>query len=165
MPQKTGRRKLQTPRIDLTPMVDLGFLLITFFMITTTMAKPRVMDINMPYKTSENKTVFVEEATITLIPIGGHRIAYYNGILKIKDQLMYKPMGSIRELLLNKKKVVAALPATFSADAHKLHVLIRPSDKCRYEDLVAVMDEMLIVDVPYYAIMDVTAEENEWIEK
>jgi biopolymer transport protein ExbD len=74
------RRKPRTPRIDLTPMVDLGFLLITFFMYTTTLARPKVMELQMPDvpPTPATPTV-IPEATLVIIPTEGHRIAYYPG--------------------------------------------------------------------------------------
>ncbi len=80
MPQKGGRRKVQAPRIDLTPMVDLGFLLITFFMFTTTLAQQKTMPLQLPSNERTNTpTVVPAESTLTLIAVKGHGILYYEG--------------------------------------------------------------------------------------
>src|ERR1041384_6622445 len=75
-------KKLST-RVDLTPMVDLGFLLITFFMFTTTLQKPKTMEINMPYK-DPNKpvdTTKVKASTaLTVLLSKDHRVYYYEGL-------------------------------------------------------------------------------------
>src|SRR5215203_791591 len=76
-------KKLST-RIDLTPMVDLGFLLITFFMYTTTLAKPKTMEINMPYKdekmTEEQKSKVKESTALTVLLSKDHQLYLYEGI-------------------------------------------------------------------------------------
>src|ERR1039458_5055987 len=76
-------KKLST-RIDLTPMVDLGFLLITFFMFTTTLAKPKTMEINMPYKDPnmkiEDQNKIKKSVALTVLLSKNHRIYYYEGI-------------------------------------------------------------------------------------
>src|SRR5215216_6319438 len=76
-------KKLST-RIDLTPMVDLGFLLITFFMFTTTLAKPKTMEINMPYKDEnmkeEEKNKIKNSVALTVLLSKDHRIYYYKNI-------------------------------------------------------------------------------------
>jgi biopolymer transport protein ExbD len=166
VPNKTGKRKVQAPRIDLTPMVDLGFLLITFFMFTTTMVKPKAMEINMPNTVPTNEvTVFTEESTISLILVNGHKVVYYSGTLEAEEQLKGCPIDNVRDVLIKKKKDAGDLPNTFSAEAHKLHVLIKPNDDSKFDDLVKLLDEMTIVNVPYYAIVDVTLQEKEWIGK
>jgi len=166
-PGKTGKRKTQAPRIDLTPMVDLGFLLITFFMFTTTLATPKALQITMPDSVDkpETPTPYIAEGTITLIPVSGHKVAYYNGALESKEQIKTAPMTAIRSVLLNKKNAVAALPPKFSKEAHKLHVLIKPDASSSYADLVSMLDEMTIGDVPYYAITDLTADEKAMLKK
>lgn len=161
LPQKSGKRKIHSLKVDLTPMVDLGFLLITFFMLTTTMAQPKAMELNMPNNTPTTEPcVFAEEATITLIPSKDHTLHYYNGLLKSPADMHTTGMNKARDIILKKKGEVAALPATFSANAHQLHVLIKPDNTCKYEDVVALLDEMNINDIKYYAIVDVTAEET-----
>ncbi|MBC7554259.1 MAG: biopolymer transporter ExbD, partial [Taibaiella sp.] len=152
-------RKTQAPRIDLTPMVDLGFLLITFFMFTTTLAQPKALALNLPAdKTDGSETVFIDVASVTLLPGANHTVAYYNGLLA--DQgLRFTTIANVRAMLQQRKAQIAALPATFSAQAHKMHVLIKPTTQCKYADVVGLLDEMLIVDVPFYTLADVTPDE------
>lgn len=152
---KAGKRKLQPPRIDFTPMVDLGFLLITFFIYTTTMAKPKTMELNMPSnEPTNNPTKFIPESTISLIPFKDHKIVYYYGALDETSQLSITTNNHIRDILLQKEKQLTTLPGSFSAEAHKLHVLIKPAATSTYADMVQVLDEMNITNVPYYAIVD-----------
>ena len=166
IPVKNGKRKVQAPRIDLTPMVDLGFLLITFFMFTTTMAREKVMDIRMPdNEPSPVPTVFIAESTITLIPDKNHTVRYYEGTLTGPGDLKTTTAANILLVLLKKKNEVAALPASFSTEAHKLHVLIKPTTDSKYEDVVRMMDDMLIADVIYYALTDITEDELQELKK
>lgn len=165
LPQKTGQRKVQAPRIDLTPMVDLGFLLITFFIFTTTMANPRTMELNMPFKPSRGNIAFVDTSTITLIPVKNHTIAYYNGQFKSNSIPQTASFNAIREILVVKQNNLKALPVGYSDQARKLHVIIKPNDDCTYEDVVNVLDEMSILDIRYYAIDDISAPEKEWLTK
>src|ERR1700722_441670 len=75
--QKT--KKLST-RVDLTPMVDLGFLLITFFIFTTTMARPKAMGLILPKDVPENiRTREPEGAVITLLLSKDNQVWYYEG--------------------------------------------------------------------------------------
>jgi hypothetical protein len=66
---------------------------------------------------------------------------------------------------MKKKSGLKDLPQTFSVQAHILHVLIKPNDDCKYNDVVQLLDEMNILAVPYYAIMDLAPQEKEWIRK
>jgi biopolymer transport protein ExbD len=166
LPQKSARRKVQAPRIDFTPMVDLGFLLITFFMITTTLAKPKTLELRMPTnEQAQPPTAFPDESTITLIPVNRHKVVYYYGALNNEEQLRETTLSNIRDILLRKKNEIISLPMTLSAEAHKLHVVIKPNDNCKYEDVVSVLDEMNICDVTFYALVDVSSEEKVMIGK
>ncbi len=165
-------KKLST-RVDLTPMVDLGFLLITFFMFTTTLSKPKTMEINMPFKDEKQK---VDESKVkastalTVLLSKGHRIYYYEGLAddptKPPDvQLTYfKPQGGIRDVIINKKKTVAGLKQQGALTAtDQLTVLIKPDRNSTYEDLVNILDEMSINDVRIYAIVDITPVDKDYI--
>jgi len=160
MNHSKGKRSRRSPLIDLTPMVDLGFILITFFIYTTSIAEPRMMDINMPYKPATEGTAYVDTATITIIPTKNHLFATYTGAYK--EGMQFKTYNSIelRTLIMNKQAALRKLPTTFSAQAHQLHVIIKPNDDCEYQDVVALLDEMAINGVPYYAIADITTDEK-----
>ncbi len=153
---------MPVPRIDLTPMVDLGFLLITFFMFTTTLAQQKALKINMPSKeVAETPPVIPEESTITVLLGSAHQISYYTGASLAAENVHDTSLAGLSNVIAARKSVCAGFPSTMSGEAHKLHVLIKPTDDCRYEDVVRVVDYMLIHQVPYYAITDPIADELE----
>ncbi len=156
-----GGRGRRDTTVDLTPMVDLGFLLISFFMFTTTLANHKALPVTMPSKEPTNEpTAFASEATITLMPAANHAVVYYSGFLNQATNVQIATMQKLRQVLIAKKKEVAALPGSYSADAHRLHVLIKPTANCTYGDVVNILDEMNIVDIPVYALVDLTEEDR-----
>lgn len=160
--QKNGKRRLTPPRIDLTPMVDLGFLLITFFMYTTTIAKPKVIDLNMPYKPAQEATTdFPASNSMTLIPTTGHQIAYYEGLLEHKEQMKSGNIAEARKAIIDKKR---SIQENHMLKSNRMFVLIKPNNDCTYSDVVNVLDEMIINDVQTYAIVDITSEEQEMLK-
>ncbi|MBS1590295.1 MAG: biopolymer transporter ExbD [Bacteroidetes bacterium] len=165
-------KKLST-RVDLTPMVDLGFLLITFFMYTTTMSKPKTMEINMPNNEKveeKDQTKVKESVAMTVLLSKDHRIYYYEGLatdptkppeLKVT---YFKPKGGIRDAIIDKKKSVDELRQKgVLSGKDQLTVLIKPDTNSTYDDLVNILDEMAINDVKVYAIVDITPVDQEFI--
>jgi biopolymer transport protein ExbD len=167
-------KKLST-RIDLTPMVDLGFLLITFFMYTTTMSKPKTMEINMPYKDEnmqkEEQSKVKESTAMTILLAKDHRVFYYEGIgsdptkppeLKVTT---FKQKDGIRDAIIDKKKRVEDMKRQgVLTDKDQLTILIKPNEQSTYEDLVNMLDEMAINDVRTYAIVDISDVDREFIQ-
>jgi biopolymer transport protein ExbD len=148
-------KKLST-RVDLTPMVDLGFLLITFFIFTTTLAEPTSMNLAMPKDTKdpnlENKVK--ESGSLTLMLGKGNVIYYYFGNDPTKMQTTgYK---DVRKVILDKKK---------STPADDLYIIIKPDKDATYKDAVDVLDEMTINDIKRYSMVDPTPEEYKLIQQ
>ncbi|XZF14285.1 ExbD/TolR family protein [Chitinophagaceae bacterium MMS25-I14] len=168
-------KKLST-RVDMTPMVDLGFLLITFFVFTTTMAKPKTMEINMPYKDKnmppEKESKVKESAAMTILLSKDHRIYYYEGIGSDptnppKVEVTYfKNKNGIRDVIISKKQKVDALKASGALTAtDQATFLIKPDDNSTYDDMVNILDEMSINDAKVYAIVDITPVDQDFIQK
>lgn len=166
-------KKLST-RVDLTPMVDLGFLLITFFMFTTTLSKPKTMEINMPYKDEkieeEEQTKIKNSVALTVLLSQDHRIYYYEGLAddptKPPDVKVtyFRPKDGIRDVIIDKKKRVDELKQQGALTAKdQMTVLIKPDVNSTYNDLVSILDEMSINDVRIYAIVDITPVDKEFI--
>jgi biopolymer transport protein ExbD len=168
-------KKLST-RIDLTPMVDLGFLLITFFMFTTTLAKPKTMEINMPYKDpnmkDDEKNKIKNSVALTVLLSKNHRIYYYEGIgddpTKAPDlhSTTFSQKNGIRDEIIAKKKMVDGLKANGTLTAKdQMTVLIKPDTTSTYSDLVNMLDEMNINDVKVYAIIDISDVDRGFIDE
>lgn len=160
VPEKGKGRKTAPPRIDLTPMVDLAFILITFFIYATTLTEDKALVLNTPIP-GEPSTSYIDTSTITIIPTSGDKYAYYHGILDNPDKVNIVDVKQLRTIILKKQHDIEKLPAKYSAQARKLHVIIKPDKNSKYENLVTVLDEMLINKVPYYTIVDITPQEEE----
>jgi biopolymer transport protein ExbD len=163
------RSKKSNSKVDLTAMVDLAFLLITFFMLTTTLSKPQSMPLGLPDKDedpSKNKDIKVDEnRTLTVLLGDNDKMVYYMGLLSTpiagpKD-ISYGKEGIRKELLKRKKSVVE-----YTGNKDKgLIVIIKPSKKSNYRNLVDILDEMAIVGVPTNAIVnDFSPEELKLLE-
>lgn len=158
------RSKKANPSVDLTAMVDLAFLLITFFILTTTLSKPQSMNLAMPDKQKEQDTPTETPAwrTLTLVLGSGDKLAWYSG--RIDGPPLDGPVVTgygktgVRDLILNKKAGVDAKNKAEGADIEKsgITIIIKPSKKSNYKNLVDILDEMAITKVKKYAIVDIT---------
>lgn len=166
-PVKPIRANRISTRIDFTPMVDLGFLLITFFMLTTALTKPNVMPMVMP-KTGELSEPLKASKALTLLLGDGDKIYWYEGLeMAQMDSTSFDAAG-LRKLILDKKNRVDAQWGLESFTDSKtgasrngsfLSVIIKASKHARYKNLIDALDEMAICQVRYYCLLDITAEE------
>jgi biopolymer transport protein ExbD len=181
---KGGKKgKKQAPRVDLTPMVDLAFLLITFFMLATSMTRPQTMELAMPAKddkiTEEERTKVKASQAMTIILEEEDKVFYYFGTQEEGgpepelQQTTYDPEG-LRRVLLSRNATVMnkilelkekkrnkelteddykKLATEAKEDPAAPTVIIKPSDRCSYLNLVDVLDEMAICNVSKYTIV------------
>lgn len=138
-------KKLST-RVDLTPMVDLGFLLITFFIFTTTMSRPKALNLRLPH--DGPPTEAGASHVITLILGKNDKVFYYEGEDPAKMQ--ESDFGGIRSVLLEKKR---------RTDTAFFQVILKPTKDASYKNTVSVLDEMLIDDIKHYAFVDIDPSE------
>jgi len=162
------RSKKNGGKVDLTAMVDLAFLLITFFMLTTSLNKPQAMDVAMPDKNVETNVqtdVDVDEhRSVTLLLGSDDKIVWYQGDVKNPVQgpivIDYSTEG-LRSVLLKMKQIVPQ-----QTGGKDVIVVIRPSEKSVTRNIVDALDEMKIVDIKRYMISNrIMAEEIELLKK
>jgi biopolymer transport protein ExbD len=155
---KKPRARKHSFRLDMTPMVDLAFLLLTFFMLTTTFAKPHIMQLSMPVKDHDNVTVVGRSHALTIMLGRAHQVYYYVGLHAPGDPSVpvptlhttdFGPKG-IRQVLLTRSR---QQPAPV--------VLIKANKTATYQDMVAILDEMNITDQQKYALTDLTAADRQ----
>lgn len=156
-----ARSKKLSTRVDLTPMVDLGFLLITFFIFSSRLSEPKALRLYMPANGEAGATA--ESTALTVIPFEGNKVFYYHGMLEnalqqggygITNYDVSKGLGNV---IREKQK-------SMGVHRNELMVMIKPADASRFVNMVDVLDEMQINAVKRYAIMDLTKEEKEIIQ-
>jgi biopolymer transport protein ExbD len=156
----TGGGKKVSTKVDMTPMVDLAFLLVTFFMLTTTFSKPQTMEINMPDKTRDNETMKVKESrTLSLVLTKNDKIYYYQGVEDPVLEVTDFSANGIRKVLLKKKAEIMANTGEGPI------IVIKSKKDARYGNLVDILDEMSITGIEIYALVDITPEDEELVAK
>ena len=176
-------KKLST-RVDMTPMVDLGFLLITFFVFTATMSTPTTLDLNMPkdIKDEKDQTEVKESGVLTIMLGKGDQVYYYEGQLKVDatgNNFKQTTFKGIRDIIINKKKEVISRyvtnpeceaeakakgkPISNCADKDFV-VIIKPAKDATYKNTVDILDEMTINQVRTYAMVKLLDQEYELIQ-
>jgi len=162
------RGKKGSPRIDMTPMVDLGFLLITFFILTTTMNKPQAMELNMPDKTQDNQDQPIKAShSLTLILTKNDKICWFSGTPKetkegnTLEQTDFSSQG-IRKIILEQTKKMGY---NQEKKLYNIVIVIKSTDEAKYKNMVDILDEMAITGSKRYAIVDLLPEEKELLTK
>jgi biopolymer transport protein ExbD len=161
-------KKLST-RVDLTPMVDLGFLLITFFIFTTTMSQPTAFKLFLPDDKviPEDQNKAKESGVLTIMMGADNHIYYYEGQLKADGSnflsASYNGENSIREIILKKKADVRSRSRDAENPEKDFVVVIKPSVDCNYQNVVDILDEMAINVVKKYALVDISEGEAQLV--
>lgn len=144
------RAKKQSTKVDMTPMVDLAFLLLTFFILTSTFNKAKTMEVTMPDKVTkeEEQTKINENDILNIVLAEDDKIYYWTGLTPPAEVTNYSKNG-VRKLLLERM-----------AQNPKMMVLIKPKDESRYNNMVDILDEMEITNMKRYAIVDFTEDDK-----
>jgi biopolymer transport protein ExbD len=151
--------KKMSTRVDLTPMVDLGFLLITFFVFTTTMSQPTAMNMNEPKDDPDQQLKVKNSGAMTILLGKNDQVYYYMGELNpetASQQFKSSNFKDIRQVILDKKK------ATPIGD---LMYIIKSDKDATFKNAIDILDEMTINTVPpgHYAEVDMAPSEEQLV--
>jgi biopolymer transport protein ExbD len=150
----------KSTRVDLTPMVDLGFLLITFFVFTTTMSQSTAMAMNEPKDSKDQQKEVKEPGAMTILMGKANQVYYYFGQLdpaRVSEQFKSTDFKAIRTLITDKKK------ATPEGD---LMYVIKSTDESTFGNAMNIIDEMTICGVKpgHYAEDKISETEKQLIK-
>ena len=188
-----GKQKKMTVRVDFTPMVDMNMLLITFFMLCTTLSKPQTMEISMPSNdkdiTEQQKSMVKASQAITLLLGADNKLYYYEGEPNYRDHTSLKETtygaNGLRAVLLQKNAAAVnqvralkqqKLDLEITDDEYKKKVseiksgkdtptvIIKATDDASYMNLIDALDEMQICNIGKYVITDIV-EADEFLIK
>lgn len=157
---KKRQRKIHSLRVDMTPMVDLGFLLITFFVFTSQMTKPQALDLKMP-KDEGNPTPTKCSTSFTILASNTH-VAWYgceDGDPADFQKTPLQDIHSLRNAIIKRRDQIAA-----TGKATDMVVMIKPLESCEYNTLINLLDEMLINNITRYAIVEADKDDLQRME-
>ncbi|WP_316735434.1 biopolymer transporter ExbD [Pedobacter aquatilis] len=152
----TGGKKA-TPRVDMTPMVDLMFLLVTFFILTTSISTPQAMDITKPDKDDnlpENRLALKATKTMTILLGKNNKVAWYMGEAG-KSSPTIESFQEVEASILKNRK------ASNETEKDPFVVLVKPTSGSTFQNFVDIMDELEILKVNARQIDDDNILDNE----
>lgn len=165
----TRSKKLST-RVDMTPMCDVAFLLIFFFMITTTLQRQKTMKLFLPHdvKNEDQQNKVKESQALTILMGPDNNLYYYYGIGQeaAKDPAdkvvhsSYALKGGIGDVIADKWKSVIQN----SGGRDSMVVIIKPTKQATYENVVSILDDMNIYEVKKYALVPATENDKKLID-
>lgn len=184
------RAKKSSTKIDMTPMVDLAFLLLTFFMLTTTFSKPKTMELNMPADPKNIEDQPKVKNAITFLLTENNKVYWYYGEFKPTETKLEKTNFSkdgIHKILLedyNKDVATRIMELEKKRDTHEiadttfkrlavgikgekkaLMALVKTDDKATYGNVIDMLDELNVCYVGKYALVDISAPELELVKQ
>ena len=149
---RNARKRDDKVKVDMNPMVDLAFLLLTFFMMATTFSKPQAMELIIPAKaepTDEEKEQVLPESKVVSIVLSETDSAYiYRGLT---DPEINRIAFDIAEL--------RALMEAYKSQEPEVMILIKAMDEAKYSHIVDILDELNQMEMTRYVLMD--AEETD----
>ncbi|MDR0940479.1 MAG: biopolymer transporter ExbD [Mediterranea sp.] len=184
--KKGSKQKKMNVRVDFTPMVDMNMLLITFFMLCTSLSKPQTMEINMPSNdksiTEQQQTKVKASQAITLLLDADNKLYYYEGEPNYKDytslkessyaadglrtMLLARNRDAVRQVeeLKQKKSDLQVADSVYERRLSEIKggkgtptIIIKATDAATYKNLIDVLDEMQICSIGKYVITDISA--------
>ena len=158
---KSSRRKHKSTGVNLTPMVDVGFLLITFFVFTSTMSKPVVMKLYTPDTDVPPNNPVCASCVLTVLLDTNHTVLFYEGSASAGTLLQSTAFSGdgIRNVLLHKKRSVQKLRGS----AAEIVLIVKPLPQSTLQDFVDIMDEVCINDIHQYYVDEPDAAEKNLI--
>lgn len=160
---KSGSRSSRTrqvPRIDLTAMVDLAFLLITFFIMATSLAKPKAMDLAMPADTQSEPVG--QSRTMTICLGNNNHAIWYLGMIEnplIPPTSVDFSKTGLRQALINTSKKVLRV------SGKSIIVILKPGEHAVYADFISALDELNIANIRSYAVAKITPKDIDMLRQ
>jgi len=155
---KKVRSKKNSTKVDMAPLVDLGFLLITFFMFAATSIKPNVMNLNMPPKIQDPVHTpppdIKLQNSLTILISKDNKLFWHQ-----QEEAGLNP-GTLNETDYSKIREVITTAQSRALDKDKFTVIIKPMDDATYDNLVTILDEMEITKSTKYGIVPVAPFEQ-----
>ena len=162
-PLKHMRLNRKNTRVDLTPMVDLGFLLITFFVFTTQLSLPTTLHLNMPDDKAEPGDIVCSSCVLTVILQAGNTIQYYEGMPESNPVIRNTSFtnNGIRNIILQKKKQVKKL----KGNADDFVLIVKSADGSTFQNFVDIVDEVAINNVKHYYLDEINQADRQLLSK